>query len=116
MYSSFVHECIEGCGIERITRLSESIDEMDPYSEERDSFATAILGGSQQVQVDRDGRITLPKELMDSSSLKDKAVFVGKGKTFEIWNPEKFEGYQKKARDLAKQKRGDLKITKKEIS
>ena len=39
IYESFVNDCIEGCDIDRIKLLSESIDNLDPFSEERDSFA-----------------------------------------------------------------------------
>jgi MraZ protein len=112
-YPSFVHECVEACGIERIEKLTNAIDEMDPYSEERDAFAATILGESEQLSFDQDGRITLTENLINVAKLKDKAVFVGKGKTFEIWNPENYNKYAKNARDIAKQNRGKLSLTKK---
>jgi MraZ protein len=112
-YPSFVHECVEACGIARMEKLTSAIDEMDPYSEERDAFAATILGESQQLSFDQDGRITLSENLISQAKLKDKAVFVGKGKTFEIWNPENYNKYAKNARDVAKQNRGKLSLTNK---
>jgi MraZ protein len=110
IYESFVNDCIEGCDIDRIKLLSESIDNLDPFSEERDSFATTILGGAIQISLDSDGRVILPEALLKKAKIKDKVVFVGKGPTFEIWQPEKFEIYASKAKESAKEKRSLLRL------
>ncbi len=109
-YPSFVHACVEACGMARIEHLSQSIEHLDPFSEERDAFATSILGGCVQLAFDSTGRVMLPPDLMEGARLKDKAVFVGKGQTFEIWSPEAFEDYAKQARVLAKEKRASLSL------
>ena len=110
VYESFINECIEGCDISRIKRLSDSIDNLDPFSEERDAFATTILGGAIQLAVDGDGRVVLPENLLKKMAIKDKALFVGKGPTFEIWNPCAFEEYLVKAKESAKAKRNLLSL------
>lgn len=110
-YPSFVYECIEASGINRIEKLSESIDSLDPYSEERDAFAASILGGCVQLSFDSDGRVTLPESLIEIAHLTEQAVFVGKGQTFEIWEPKAFESYAEKARSMAKERRGALRLT-----
>ncbi|HLD76972.1 MAG TPA: cell division/cell wall cluster transcriptional repressor MraZ [Rickettsiales bacterium] len=110
VYESFINECIEGCDIERIKRLSDSIDNLDPFSEERDAFATTILGGAMQLSVDGDGRVILPENLIKKMVIIDKALFVGKGPTFEIWNPQRFDEYLVKAKENAKAKRNLLSL------
>lgn len=110
LYESFINPSIEGCNIDRIKKLSDAIDNLDPFCEERDSFATAILAGSMQISMDTDGRIILPDNLIAIADLKDKAIFVGKGKTFEIWQPEKFSDYMSSAKIKAKEKRNMLRI------
>ena len=77
VYESFINQCIEGCDIERIKKISESIDNLEPFSEERDAFATAVLGGSVQLSIDGDGRVILPENLLKTAKIKDNAVFVG---------------------------------------
>lgn len=104
VYESFVNDCIEGCNIERIRQISESIDELDPFSTERDALATALLGASSQLSIDADGRVILPDNLLKKAKIKGNAIFVGKGATFEIWQPQKFEQYSAKARQEAKSK------------
>jgi MraZ protein len=111
IYPSFINDCIEACGIDRIERLSESIDNLDPYSEERDAFATAILGGAQQLAFDSDGRVVLPASLLEENSISEQALFIGKGATFEIWNPVKFAKYADRARDIAKKQRHVLRLS-----
>ncbi len=109
-YSSFVNPCIEACSMERLERLSSSIDTLDPYSDERDAFATTILGGSVQLPFDGEGRVLLPESLLQNAKIDEQAVFVGKGATFEIWQPAAFELYSQKARDLAKEQRATLRL------
>lgn len=110
-YQSFVNECIEACGIDRIEQLSQSIDSLDPFSDERDAFATAILGGSVQLAFDGEGRVLLPEGLIKAAGITDQVVFVGKGTTFEMWNPDRFSTYASKARDFAKTERNKLRLT-----
>ena len=110
-YSSFINPCIEACGINRIEMLNQTIDSLDPYSEARDAFATTILGGCIQLGFDSEGRITLSEELIASASLSEQACFVGKGATFEIWQPEAFEIYATKAREIAKKDRQILQFS-----
>lgn len=109
-YASFVNPCVEACGMDRIEQLSASIDTLDPYSEERDAFATTILGGSTQLAFDGEGRVLLPEELMAEAGIKTQVVFVGKGATFEIWNPDRFDEYASKAREIAKEQRAALRL------
>ena len=110
VYESFINQCIEGCDIQRITKLSESIDNLDPFSEERDAFATTILGGAMQLSIDGDGRVILPESLIEKSEISEKALFVGKGPTFEVWNPGKFDEYLIQAKQHAKDKRNLLRL------
>ena len=111
LYESFVNPCIEGCNIERIKKLSDAIDDLDHFCEDRDSFATTILAGSMQISMDQDGRIILPENLISIADLNDNAIFVGKGKTFEIWQPEKFSDYASSAKIRAKEKRNILRLS-----
>ena len=111
IYPSIVHNCLEGCAFSRIERMSHIIDEFDPLSEERDVFATTIMGASCQLPFDKEGRVILSKHLIKEANLSDTAVFVGKGATFEIWNSSKFEDYSKGLKKIAIEKRSALKFT-----
>lgn len=109
-YHSFVNPCIEASGMARIERISAGIDALDPFSEERDAFATSILGAAIQLAFDGEGRVVLPENILCDAGLKDQAVFVGKGQTFEIWSPEKYKSHAQAARKLAMDKRAILRL------
>ncbi|HEU5048374.1 MAG TPA: cell division/cell wall cluster transcriptional repressor MraZ [Rickettsiales bacterium] len=104
-YASFINRCVEACSIARIRKLSERIETLDPFSEERDAFATTILGGSVQLPFDGEGRVMLPEHLIEVAGIAETAIFVGKGETFEIWEPAAFAEYSARARDIAREKR-----------
>lgn len=108
-YASFVHPCIEACGVERLEKLHERIEALDPFSEERDAFATAILGGAVQLPFDNEGRVVIPENLLAKAGITDVGVFIGKGTTFEIWAKDAFTKHEASARDLAKSSRLVLK-------
>ena len=109
VYPSFVHECVEACGMDRLEKLYARIESLDPFSEERDAFATAILGGAIQLPFDGEGRVVLPESLLEKCGISDVGVFIGKGATFEIWSKETFTKHESTSRDLAKKQRLALK-------
>lgn len=99
--------------MDRIEKLYGQMENLDPFSEEYDAFTSTILGGSQQLAFDGEGRVMLPKSMMDAAGISDQAVFVGKGQTFEIWEPKAFEAHMTAARKLAQEKRSQLRAVKK---
>ncbi len=108
LYNSFVNDCIEACGMSQIEKLHHIIENLDPFAEEKDAFAATILGGSVQLTFDSEGRVILPAEMLISAHIVDEVVFVGKGKSFELWEPTRFDQHAKNSRILALEKRGQL--------
>ena len=109
VYPSIKHRCIEACGLQRLEQLSQIIQNLDPYSEERDAFETIILGESTQLNFDGEGRVVLPKHLMEYANLKDQVSFLGKGLVFEIWNPNDCDAHLAQAKIIASNNRNLLK-------
>lgn len=107
-FPSFIAPAVEASGIDRIERLSESIDEFDPFSEDRNAFAASILADSHQLAFDPEGRIVLPEALRSHAGIQEQAAFVGQGATFQIWEPEAFRAFQSDARRRAREGRAAL--------
>ena len=84
----------------RIMKINQRVERFDPYSEQRDAFATMLFGESVQLSFDTEGRVMLPEQLIASAKLSDSAAIVGKGEIFEIWEPKAFESHVQRARDL----------------
>ena len=112
-YPSFNNTSIEACPQNRIEKLSESIDSLNPFEEKRDIFATSVLADSSNLQFDSEGRVSIPEKLLSHAKIKETMLFVGQGKTFQIWEPRLFEKFKSQARKKANLYRASLKWEKK---
>ena len=108
-YPSFNHSALEACSQDRIEKLSNTIDSLNPFEEKRDFFATSILSESINLQFDSEGRISLTPKLLKHAKIKNSMLFVGQGQTFQIWEPTAFEKFKTSARKKAKINRANLK-------
>ncbi|MEA2008374.1 MAG: cell division/cell wall cluster transcriptional repressor MraZ, partial [Chloroflexota bacterium] len=50
-----------------------------------------IFSTAQQVEMDGNGRILIPKYLRDIANLDSDVVIVGVGEAIEVWSPEAWE-------------------------
>ena len=108
-YPSFNHPALDACSQDRIEKLSNTIDSLNPFEEKRDYFATSILSESVNLQFDTEGRISLTEKLINHAKIKNEILFVGLGKTFQIWDPKYFEKFKIEARKKAFKNRESLK-------
>ena len=107
-YPSFNHPALEACSQDRIEKLSSSIDNLNPFEERRDFFATSILSESESLQFDTEGRVSLSEKMLKHSKIKNDVLFVGLGQTFQIWEPNNFEKFKVIARKKAFQNRSNF--------
>ena len=108
-YPSFNHDALEACSEDRIEKLSNTIDSLNPFEEKRDYFATSVLSESTSLQFDSEGRVLITDKLLNHAKIKNSILFVGLGKTFQIWEPKSFEKFKITARKKAYQNRSNLK-------
>ena len=108
-YPSFNNQSVEAWPQDRIEKISSSIDSLNPFEEKRDFFATSILSESVNLQFDGEGRISLSPKLLKHAKIKNSMLFVGQGKTFQIWEPSIFEKFKLNARKKANLNRESLK-------
>ena len=108
-YPSFNNLSIEACSQSRVEKLSDSIDSLNPFEEKRDIFATSVLADSVNLQFDSEGRISISNKLLEHAKIKQTMIFVGQGKTFQIWEPNQFEKFKIQARKKANLNRASLK-------
>ena len=108
-YPSFNHNALEACSQDRIEKLSNTIDSLNPFEEKRDFFATSILSESENFQFDTEGRVSFSEKLLNHANIKINVLFVGLGKTFQIWDPKNFEKFKSIARKNAFKNRSYLK-------
>jgi transcriptional regulator MraZ len=87
------------CGGHRLlAEIDSLIATMPAFSPASDAMATALMGTSEILRMDADGRVSLDDRLKTSLGLSEEAVFVGLGHKFQIWEPSRFAGYLEEAR------------------
>ncbi len=100
-FRSFRQAAVEACAMDRMEDLSQGVDALDQFSQEQDDLASTIFADAHQLPIDGDGRIVLPPLLAEHAGIAEAAAFVGRGRTFQIWNPDTFARHQDEARRRA---------------
>jgi len=94
--------CLEGGDDATLAHYQDMFDcAGGDYDEGLEALERMIFGRAQLLSYDSTGRIVLPKALRDAAGISDKATFVGRGRNFEIWNPEAQVATLEGVRDLA---------------
>ena len=93
----------EGCGMDFMERLSASVDELDMFSPRRDELTAIVFADAHQLAFDGEGRISLPEAVIEHCRIQTEVAFVGRGKSFQIWEPATFREHaaEVRRRDLS---------------
>jgi len=97
LYRSFTNNCIEGLSMERMEKIAAATDKMGLFDNTLDDLTAMLFADARPLQFDSNGRIIIPSELLKHAGISDSAVFVGRGNSFQIWNPEKFRKSQEQS-------------------
>lgn len=110
VFPSFAEDCLEGMGTDHLAALVEGINEFDQFSDEQSDLADAIFAESRQLPFDTEGRIVLPEDFLDYARITTHAAFIGRGQTFQIWEPAAAEEKIRAARTRLREKKLTLRI------
>lgn len=102
VFRSLQVDALDACSLKHLDILSQSLERLSLTPEMYELIETTIFGGSVQCPIDADGRIILPEHFMQAVGIEDEAAFVGRRRTFQIWNPSKFKAYETRARDAVR--------------
>ncbi|MDE2579939.1 MAG: division/cell wall cluster transcriptional repressor MraZ [Hyphomicrobiales bacterium] len=108
-----IHPSLEApavdCGgnalLQEIDRLLASFS---PYSPERDTLSTALLGMSERLKIDPEGRVQLSAFCREKTGISSDVVFVGLGRKFQIWEPQNFRAHLEEANNRLRELRKTL--------
>lgn len=99
---SHKHPCVEGWPEAVFQALAKPLDSLDMFSEAHDDLAAALYADAYPMEADKEGRIVLPDSLVAHANLSEMVVFMGLGRTFQIWEPEAAERRRVEARERAR--------------
>ena len=110
VFKSLQHEALDGCSVGHLELLSQSLEKQNLPSDVYELIETTIFGGSVQLPFDGEGRISLPQNLAAAVGIESEVAFVGRRKTFQLWDPRKLAAHEAAARSAARAK--DISLSK----
>lgn len=91
--------CIAAYPLDEWRRYELEYAKLNQYDEKSRFFLRTVLAWSEEVELDGQQRITLPKKYVDFAGIDGKVVIVGMIDHLELWKPEEFEIYLGKFED-----------------
>jgi len=84
---------------EQWDQIAKKLAELPISQAKARAFSRLMLAGAMDVELDSQGRITLPEYLRNYATLSKKAVVAGLYDRLEIWNEEAWDSYKKGAEE-----------------
>lgn len=109
-FPSFADPAIEACGPDYMQELSDQVAALDRFSEQQRLLNNTLFALSVELAFDSTGRILLPERLRQHAGIVDTAVFVGQGKTFQIWAPQRYDSHSRTILDRARENKLTLTV------
>lgn len=87
-YSAFDAGCLWLYPQPEWERVREQVMALSTFNASHRSLQRRLVGSATQLELDGNSRILLPQTLRQVAGLDKRAVFMGMGQRFEIWNEE----------------------------
>lgn len=83
--------CLRVLPPEKLDEMVAEIEGMPNNDPRKDVLRRVVGSNSEQVVLDRAGRICLPEKMAAAAGIKDEVVLVGLFGRFEVWEPERYK-------------------------
>lgn len=94
LYGPHLKNCLHAYTINDMAEIEAQIGALKRGSFKRKQASRLILGKSWETEVDRDGRIVLPKDRRAQIALAGEATMAALGDYFEIWNADTYRSIE----------------------
>lgn len=99
---------VDAGGNRLLQQIRSSLARFEPFSEEHEFLSTTLIGESEVLKLDAEGRVGLTETIKAHAGIADQVTFVGQGYKFQIWEPERFAAYRAEAREHLRELRRRL--------
>jgi MraZ protein len=83
--------CLRVLPPDKLEKLVAEIEAMPNSDPRKDVLRRVVGGNSEQVTVDKAGRICLPEEMACAAGIKHEALMIGMLEQFEVWEPARYK-------------------------
>jgi MraZ protein len=84
---------------EAFEMIYQRVTEMSSTNPTARQLRRLIFSTAQQVSIDNNGRILIPKYLRDVANITTEAIVVGVGEALEVWSPAAWESQNQLLQD-----------------
>jgi MraZ protein len=92
------HMAVDAGGNALREHIRRKLAGFEPMSEDHDMLSTTLIGESEVLKIDQDGRVMLTDTLKEHAGIADRVTFVGQDYKFQIWEPERFLAFREEAK------------------
>jgi MraZ protein len=85
--------CVYLYPLDEWARIERQIASLNSYRPDTRGFVRSLLMWAEEVGLDGQGRVSIPKTLMDFAAIEDRVTIVGALDHIEIWNPNALSEY-----------------------
>lgn len=85
--------CLEGGGEQLMSTYRQTLARMSPNDPARRAFMHAIFTCSADMKMDDNGRISIPKKLLQLVGVEKELIFAGGLDRFHVWEPGRYAAF-----------------------
>lgn len=85
--------CIYAYPLDEWRKFEESLKALNQFQERDRFFVRTLLLWADEITLDNQARISIPKGLVDFTGIDKTALIIGAIDHVEIWKPETFDNY-----------------------
>ncbi|MGD7043587.1 division/cell wall cluster transcriptional repressor MraZ [Jeotgalibacillus proteolyticus] len=86
-------QCLFGYPMNEWRRLEEKVRSLPVTKKDARAFARFFFSGAVECEIDKQGRINLPKNLLDYAKIEKECMILGVSSRIEIWGKSIWENY-----------------------
>ncbi len=91
--------CLFGYPLSEWQKLQEKLAGLPLAKKSARTFSRMLLSGAAECELDKQGRINLPNNLITHAALAKECVLIGVSNRIEIWSADRWATYSEEAED-----------------
>ena len=92
-------KCLFAYTMDEWKRLEEKLKALPVTKKDARAFTRFFFSGATEVELDKQGRVNLPANLLSYAGLEKDCVVLGVSSRIEIWAKDAWEGYFEESED-----------------
>lgn len=85
--------CIVAYPLDEWRKYEDKFEKLNQYDRRNRTFLRMLLMWSEEVTLDQQQRVTIPRSLLEFAQIENKVTIVGMVDHIELWRPETFDEY-----------------------